>query len=161
MGYIKYKKVKLELWDLDGKDEVRPLWRHYLANTQYVCFIVDATDWEHIEDAKQLLHATLASPLLTHASLLVFGNKQDLAGGMSVQDMERLLELDKLTTEHHRYVCICMCRPGELWSVTVFVSGGGLCRAVLGGSAETRDGVLPCLEWIEEHCRPRPADRKK
>jgi ADP-ribosylation factor 1/2 len=96
VDFLKYNKVAFEVWDLDGKEEVRPLWRHYLANTKYVLYVVDSTDREHIVKAKELLHSIFSFDHLENARLVIVANKQDLPDAMNEVDMERLLELDKL-----------------------------------------------------------------
>ncbi|CAE7541831.1 unnamed protein product [Symbiodinium microadriaticum] len=130
VDFFKFKKVKLEVWDLDGKEEVLPLWRHYLANTQFVIFIVDSADRAHINDAKELLHTTFASPLLTQASLVVIANKQDLPDAMTAEEIEQLMDLNTLSQENHW--CMRSC------------------------SASTGEGVQECFEWIVEQISSHP-----
>ncbi len=39
--------------------QIRPLWRHYFANTQGLVFVVDSADRERIAEAKEELHHML------------------------------------------------------------------------------------------------------
>lgn len=87
---------------MDGKDEVRPLWRHYLANTKYVIFVVDSTDRDHIAKAKELLHSTCGFDHLENARLVIAANKQDLPDAMNEAEIERSLELYKLPSTTKR-----------------------------------------------------------
>ena len=31
---VEYKNISFTVWDVGGQDKIRPLWRHYFANTQ-------------------------------------------------------------------------------------------------------------------------------
>lgn len=37
---IECKKTQFTLWDVGGCDKIRPLWRHYYQNTQFVMFFI-------------------------------------------------------------------------------------------------------------------------
>lgn len=37
---VEYKNISFTVWDVGGQDKIRPLWRHYFANTQ-VCLFSD------------------------------------------------------------------------------------------------------------------------
>lgn len=74
-----------------------------------------------LADCKRELHALLLQERLAGASLLVFCNKQDLQGALSIQDIKDFLELDSFSTRH--------------W-------------AVVPCSAMTGDGLVKGIEWI-------------
>ena len=33
---VEYKNVAFTVWDINGQDKIRPLWRHYFENTQVI-----------------------------------------------------------------------------------------------------------------------------
>src|ERR1043165_10208569 len=39
---VKYKNINFTVWDVGGQDKIRPLWRHYYANTHGVIYVVDS-----------------------------------------------------------------------------------------------------------------------
>jgi ADP-ribosylation factor protein 1 len=41
---VEYKNISFTVWDVGGQDKIRPLWRHYFANTQGLIFVVDSND---------------------------------------------------------------------------------------------------------------------
>ena len=41
---MEYKNISFTVWDVGGQDKIRPLWRHYFANTQGLIFVVDSND---------------------------------------------------------------------------------------------------------------------
>jgi ADP-ribosylation factor protein 6 len=80
---VTYKNVKFNVWDVDGHDKTRQLWRHYYTGTRGLVFVVDSADREHIGEAKKELHRVLSDPELKECIVLVYANNQDLEGGQS------------------------------------------------------------------------------
>eukprot|EP01101_Sappina_pedata_P004694 TRINITY_DN2029_c1_g1_i2.p1 TRINITY_DN2029_c1_g1~~TRINITY_DN2029_c1_g1_i2.p1 ORF type:complete len:205 (+),score=93.94 TRINITY_DN2029_c1_g1_i2:93-617(+) len=93
---VQYKKINFTVWDVGGQDKIRPLWRHYYQNTQGLIFVVDSNDRERISEAAEELQKMLREEELREAHLLVFANKQDLPGAMSVSEMTDKLGLQNL-----------------------------------------------------------------
>ena len=100
---VTYKNVLFTVWDVGGKDKIRPLWRYFYQTTVGLIFVVDSLDRERIDDssgsdnsAKDELHRMLAEDELRDTPLLVFANKQDLAKSMSVNEVTERLGLNQL-----------------------------------------------------------------
>merc|ERR1711959_453887 len=55
MESVEYKKTKLSVWDIGGQHKIRALWRHYYENTDALIYVVDSSDTERIELAKEEL----------------------------------------------------------------------------------------------------------
>jgi ADP-ribosylation factor protein 6 len=95
---VTYKNIKFNVWDVGGQDKIRPLWRHYYTGTQGLVFIVDSQDRERIDEAKQELHHILTDREMKECLLLVFVNKQDLPGAMSLAEVtEKLCHVSSRT----------------------------------------------------------------
>ena len=83
--------------DVGGCDKIRPLWRHYFQNCQFIIFVVDSKDRERIvakgerwvladqgvlhgrgdlSVAHEALHTFMAETELLGLPVLVFANKQ-------------------------------------------------------------------------------------
>lgn len=77
-----YKNTKFNVWDVGGQDKIRPLWRHYFSGTQGLIFVVDSNDRSRMSEAGRELENILQNREMKEALLLVFANKQDVAGGM-------------------------------------------------------------------------------
>jgi len=90
---VQYKKINFTVWDVGGQDKIRPLWRHYYSNTNGLIFVVDSNDRDRIHEAAEELQKMLREDELKDAVLLVFANKQDLPGAMSVTEMTDKLGL--------------------------------------------------------------------
>ncbi|CAG8440318.1 7600_t:CDS:10, partial [Ambispora gerdemannii] len=94
---VTYKNIKFQVWDLgEGQTSIRPYWRCYYANTDAVIYVVDSVDRDRINTAREELHAMLEEEELRESALLVFANKQDMDGAMSVTEVSDSLRLDTL-----------------------------------------------------------------
>ena len=71
--------------------------------TDVSSFVVDAADKAAMPVAKEELHALLNKPTLEGIPLLVLGNKSDLPGKLSVDDLIEALDLKKIT--HREISC--------------------------------------------------------
>ena len=58
------------------------------AGTQGLIFVIDSSDRARIDEAQQELHRIILDREMKEALLLVFANKQDVAGGASKQKEE-------------------------------------------------------------------------
>ncbi|KAF9359120.1 Arf GTPase arl1 [Mortierella sp. AD094] len=93
---VQYKNIKFQVWDLGGQTSIRPYWRCYYANTDAVIYVVDSVDRDRVSTAKEELMAMLEEEELKDASLLVFANKQDMAGAMTAAEVSDALGLSTL-----------------------------------------------------------------
>uniref|UniRef100_UPI00358FB852 ADP-ribosylation factor 6-like n=1 Tax=Myxine glutinosa TaxID=7769 RepID=UPI00358FB852 len=93
---VSYKKFRFNVWDVGGQDKIRPLWRHYYTGTQALIFVVDSTDKDRVEEARQELHRIINDREMRGATLLVFANKQDVQGAMRPSEVQEKLQLTRL-----------------------------------------------------------------
>eukprot|EP01004_Peranema_trichophorum_P008911 NODE_7659_length_754_cov_28.954041_g7045_i0.p1 GENE.NODE_7659_length_754_cov_28.954041_g7045_i0~~NODE_7659_length_754_cov_28.954041_g7045_i0.p1 ORF type:complete len:180 (-),score=20.11 NODE_7659_length_754_cov_28.954041_g7045_i0:151-690(-) len=93
---IKYNNIKFQVWDLGGQTSIRPYWRCYYNNTDAIIYVVDSSDKERVGIAKQELSAMLEEDELKDTVLLVFANKQDIEGCLSVADVSEHLGLSNI-----------------------------------------------------------------
>ena len=93
---VEYKNISFTVWDVGGKDKIRPLLRHYYQNTQGVIFVVDSNDRDRMAEAQHELQHMLSEDELREAKLLVFANKQDLPDAMTVAEISNSLGLSTL-----------------------------------------------------------------
>jgi small GTP-binding protein len=93
---VQYRDTNLTCWDVGGPDKIKPLWRHYYANTNAIIFVVDSNDSQRLHEASQDLCNPLREDELRDAVLLVFANKQDLPGARSCQEIIQALGLNTL-----------------------------------------------------------------
>ena len=93
---VEYKNINFTVWDVGGQDKIRKLWRHYYQNTEGLIFVVDSSDRDRIDDAREELSKMLADPEMAEAVVLVFANKQDLPHAMSSTEVAEKLSLHSL-----------------------------------------------------------------
>ena len=99
---IEFKNCKLNVWDVGGQDKIRNLWKHYYSNTEGLIFVVDSSDKNRIELARDELHKILAEEEMKDAIVLVFANKQDIA----VMDIKEIIEkLDLQGFRDRKWFC--------------------------------------------------------
>ena len=121
---LEYKNISFTVWDVGGQQRLRLLWKHYFQNTQGMIFVVDCNDHDRIEETRDELHSMLASDELKDAQLLVFANKQDIPGAMTIPEITDKLALHSLR--------------GRKWFIQ------GTC-AIQG------DGLYEGLDWLAKN----------
>lgn len=71
------------MWDLGGQSEIRPYWRCYYPNTNALVFVIDSSDKERMDTAKQELFLLLQEDDLKNVPVAILANKQDIEGSLS------------------------------------------------------------------------------
>lgn len=71
-------------------------WRCYYPNTDAIIYVVDSTDKERLEVAKQELWAMLKEADLANAVLLIIANKQDMKGAADAGEITKALALSNI-----------------------------------------------------------------
>merc|ERR1711920_223148 len=69
---VEYRNINFTVWDVGGQQKIRKLWRHYYQGTQGLIFVVDSSDRDRIEDAREELSQMLSEDEMRDAILLVF-----------------------------------------------------------------------------------------
>ena len=119
---VQYKKINFTVWDVGGQEKIRPLWRHYYQNVNGLIYLVDSSDIDRLEEARDELHAIIQDPSFPKdASVLVWANKQDLKNALSPHDIVNHLKLNSL--RNRKWYC-------------------------QGSIATKSDGLYEGLEWL-------------
>merc|ERR1712176_838400 len=79
-----------------GQDKLLPLWRQYFQGTKGLIYVVDSSDHDRIEDARDELTKIINEDAMRDAVVLVFANKQDLPNAMPVAEITEKLGLHNL-----------------------------------------------------------------
>ncbi|KAG2217903.1 hypothetical protein INT45_008653 [Circinella minor] len=109
---LQHDMYKLNIWDVGGQKSIRSYWRNYFEQTDALVWVVDSADRLRLQDCKKELLQLLQEERLAGATLLVFANKQDLAGALSEQELRDALELDNIKS-HHWAIQTCSAVTGE------------------------------------------------
>lgn len=111
---LEYGGYKLNVWDVGGQKTIRSYWRNYFEATDGLIWVVDSADRRRLKDCKEELMGLLSQEKLAGASLLIFANKQDLAGSLKSEEIAEALELDsEIFTKRHWGIFPCSAVTGE------------------------------------------------
>merc|ERR1712125_191715 len=86
--------------DIGGQDRIRKLWRYYYAGTHGVIFVIDSSDRDRIQDAREELWSLLMENDMRDVVLLVLPNKQDLPNAMTPGEISKYLGLAEIRNRH-------------------------------------------------------------
>jgi len=90
--------VRFRAFDLGGHEAARQIWRNYYAKVDAVVFLVDSVDRERFPEVKSELDGLLGDDQLKDVPFLVLGNKIDMRGAASEEELRMSLGLHTLTT---------------------------------------------------------------
>ncbi|KAK5820936.1 ADP-ribosylation factor family-domain-containing protein [Linnemannia elongata] len=136
------KELKFRLWDIAGQVGIIPLWHVYVEEIQAkaVIFVVDSTDWQRLLYTKDALWQLFGHYDDTEAGrelvLLVFANKQDQGGAMTVNEVMCGLDLEGLAAR-------------------ALGGQGGRRWHIRGTDATTGEGLVEGLLWLDVQLRGR------
>ena len=86
------------MWDLGGQTEIRPYWRCYYPKTNALVFVIDSSDKERMDIAKQELFLLLQEDDLKGVPIAILANKQDIEGCLSdlqVRDNYNVIQISE------------------------------------------------------------------
>lgn len=81
------------MWDLGGQSKFRDSWETYCRNSDCIIFVVDSVDISNMEIACNELHTLMSYPSLAGIPLLILGNKNDLEGALTEEELIEELRL--------------------------------------------------------------------
>merc|ERR1712010_111584 len=84
------------MWDVGGQDKIRKLWRHYYSGSNALIFVVDSSDRDRVDEAREELSKILDDDEMRDAACLVYANKQDLPNAMPAAELTEKLGLHNL-----------------------------------------------------------------
>ncbi|KAA8895172.1 ADP-ribosylation factor family protein [Sphaerosporella brunnea] len=113
LGFIiKTIDYKLNIWDVGGQKTLRSYWRNYFEKTDALIWVVDSTDRFRLENCAEELAGLLQQERLLGASLLVFANKTDVNGCMTLDEIREGLRLDDI--QSHKWTILpCSAMTGK------------------------------------------------
>ncbi|OAA38990.1 ARF-like GTPase ARLP2 [Beauveria brongniartii RCEF 3172] len=78
--------------DVDpGCDKIRPLYRHYFQNTEFVIFVHHCADMERLDEQLDLLKSSICDEQLRHVPVLIVLSVQDLmVAATKTEDMAKI-----------------------------------------------------------------------
>ena len=104
---ITYRGLSLTLWDVSG--QATRLWKHYFDKINAIIFVVDSADRDRMSKAQEELHRVIQDEELSQAPILIFANKQDVAGALTEQEVYEQLHLHEIAEGRLKDVCFQRC----------------------------------------------------
>jgi len=101
METVKYKNIRLDLWDSSGQKQLRQMWKHYYEKIHGLIFVIDSADTERLKEVREELHLALNEKALGDVPVLVFANKQDMPRAVKVETLKQELKLDSFPQNIH------------------------------------------------------------
>ena len=93
---LKKGYVTMNVWDLGGQDRFRDSWEKYCRSSDVIVYVVDSVDLGAMDEARQQLHKLLEWPSLQSIPLLILGNKNDLEGALTEEELIEELNLRRV-----------------------------------------------------------------
>ncbi|KAJ3660952.1 hypothetical protein Zmor_005378 [Zophobas morio] len=93
---IQHKNLTFSIEDISGSDKLQEM--HSKVNHQDVralILVIDSTDTERLEWILVIIHNLLMNDSYRSAPLLIYANKQDLPGCMTVAEIGEILKLNE------------------------------------------------------------------
>ena len=89
----------LLVWKIGGRSRYRAMWDRYYQRMAGFVFVVDSSDHQTIDEARQQLHQLIKDDNARGKPVLIFANKQDLPQAMSVDQLRDEVKLIVLSDE--------------------------------------------------------------
>jgi ADP-ribosylation factor protein 6 len=107
--------LELQVWDVGGRESLRPYWRHYYTGSQGVVFVVDASPAgaSKLPAAAAELAALAADEQLADAAMLVVANRSASPGALGEATLAERLALARALSAHPWRLAMCDTQTGQ------------------------------------------------
>ena len=122
---LKMGNLVLNTYDLGGHETARKIWKDYFPAVSAILFLVDSVDTKRFPEAYTELLKILETPELANIPIAILGNKIDMAGAVTLEELKEALHYDELLADNEN-------RPMEIFMVSV----------------TKKIGYSQALEWI-------------
>ncbi len=89
--------ITFTVWDIGGQDKIRPLYRHYFEKTDGLLFVVDSSDRDRLQEARNELFGIITNESMTSVPFVVIANKSDLPMALKPSELIEQLSLHSIS----------------------------------------------------------------
>ncbi|XP_027789619.1 ADP-ribosylation factor-like protein 13A [Marmota flaviventris] len=93
-------EYEVAIYDLNGDLKGQEKWPNYYAQAQGLVFVVDSSDVEHMQEAKNILTRLMSDKRVAGKPILLLANKQDKKDALLPCDIIEYLLLERLVNEN-------------------------------------------------------------
>lgn len=104
---INYNGYKIRITEIGGQEKFRSSWKNSLTKSKAIIFVVDSSDSERIDEAKNEIHKLLEIEGAKDCPLLIFANKQDIQEAKKPDEIKSSLDLDNINDREIHVIGTC------------------------------------------------------
>ena len=90
--------ITFTTFDLGGHRTARRVWKDYFPAVDAIVFMIDANDRPRFEESSVELAGLMADEQVADAPVLILGNKIDISGAASEEEVRQVFGLQGVTT---------------------------------------------------------------
>uniref|UniRef100_A0AC34FZE4 Uncharacterized protein n=1 Tax=Panagrolaimus sp. ES5 TaxID=591445 RepID=A0AC34FZE4_9BILA len=110
-------------FDLGGHEIARRIWKNYFPIADAIIFLIDAADFERIDEARAELLDLITDEEISDIPILILGNKVDKSSAMDEKTLKEKLGIGKICTGKELPVAEGI-RPMEVFMCSIFCRFG-------------------------------------
>jgi len=99
--------ISFEVWDASGHEKYRRLVRHYFQNCQGFFFVVDSSDRDRFEEARDVLLKIIGDEYMVSVPFVVMANKSDLPTAAEPAELIEQLNLQSISKRLWYFQPVC------------------------------------------------------
>ncbi|KAK9881498.1 hypothetical protein WA026_016381 [Henosepilachna vigintioctopunctata] len=97
---LSYKNFIVKIYDLGGAVNFRGIWHKYFVDAYGIIFVIDSSDFERLDEAKEVLKSVLSHDKVSGKPLLFLANKQDSENALDEIDLHEKFDLEDIVNTY-------------------------------------------------------------